>query len=185
MKCAKRASFPRTAVATRATRTQRQSQSVKTVDPSQAHSRDLNFCWLKTYAKVWEKFCKADLSDDGMAVSFCKTLEPNDHGQCKCTTEDKMRWFVCHVLTLPSDVSVSSTSATCSHYLLHLTGLLSKRHQTRKACTTCRWCGPLPSWAKNRSRHHQCQAETPLGNTSSLPSLASRCPKENRMPHRG
>ena len=25
--------------------------------------------------------------------------------------------------------------------------------------TTQRWCNPLPNWVKNRSRHHQCQAE--------------------------
>ena len=29
----------------------------------------------------------------------------------------------------------------------------------RKVGTTRRCCDPLPSWVKNRSRHHQCQAE--------------------------
>ena len=29
----------------------------------------------------------------------------------------------------------------------------------QKAGTTHRWCNPLPSRVKNRSRHHKCQAE--------------------------
>ena len=47
-----RLSFPSTAVATRKTKTQRQPQSIKNVCAAQAQSKDLNFCGLKTNAKV-------------------------------------------------------------------------------------------------------------------------------------
>ena len=46
-----RLSFPRTAVARKAT-AQRQSQSVKNVCAAQAQSRDLNYCGQKTNAQV-------------------------------------------------------------------------------------------------------------------------------------
>ena len=68
------------------------------------------------------------------------------------------------------DIAVgSATGAVDSHCAsrsrLDLPDSCSFPCHARKAGTTRRWCDPLPSWVKNRRRHHQCQAHSPV-NTS-------------------
>ena len=52
-----RLSFASTAAATRKVIAQRQSKSIENVCAAQAQSRDLNYCGLKTYAKVLTDNC--------------------------------------------------------------------------------------------------------------------------------
>ena len=83
-----RLSFPSTAVATRKTITQRQSQSTKNVCAAQAQSKDLNFCGLKTNAKVLTNIATYPTRDE-----VCK----------KRSVFRAVRYFLIHQRTLQKD----------------------------------------------------------------------------------
>ena len=74
------------------------------------------------------------------------------------TTGKRWRDMVCHVSHFsprtrpPFEVCVRLTGIIACPYLGH-------RHLSKRLCVVRLRRQTLPSWVKNRSRHHQCQAE--------------------------